>query len=60
MKREGLAFVETVKELLQRLLEYRSILNDESKDNRMSCTVNLLVGPGWISSVQTKVNQIFI
>ena len=43
MKREGLAFVETIKELLQRLLEYRSILNDESKDNRMSCTVNLLV-----------------
>ena len=44
MRREGLAFVDTIKELLQRLLEYRAILNDESKDNRMSCTVNLLVG----------------
>ena len=51
MKREGLAFVETIKELLQRLLEYRSILNDESKDNRMSCTVNLLV-----STCVTKCN----
>ena len=44
MRREGVAFVDTIKELLQRLLEYRAILNDESKDNRMSCTVNLLVG----------------
>ncbi len=43
MRVEGLKFVETVKELLHRLLEYRSILTDESKDNRMSCTVNLLV-----------------
>ena len=43
MRKEGLAFVETIKELLQRLLEYRSIITDESKENRMSCTVNLLV-----------------
>ena len=52
MRREGLAFVDTIKELLQRLLEYRAILNDESKDNRMSCTVNLLVGIMFLSILE--------
>uniref|UniRef100_A0A663FCC4 Dedicator of cytokinesis 2 n=1 Tax=Aquila chrysaetos chrysaetos TaxID=223781 RepID=A0A663FCC4_AQUCH len=28
--------------LLEKLLDYRTVMNDESKDNRMSCTVNLL------------------
>ena len=52
MRKEGLAFVETIKELLQRLLEYRSIITDESKENRMSCTVNLLVSMlGYFYSV---------
>uniref|UniRef100_A0A8C3LMS5 Dedicator of cytokinesis 2 n=1 Tax=Chrysolophus pictus TaxID=9089 RepID=A0A8C3LMS5_CHRPC len=35
-------FVSLVKGLLEKLLDYRTVMNDESKDNRMSCTVNLL------------------
>ncbi|XP_053150926.1 dedicator of cytokinesis protein 2 isoform X2 [Hemicordylus capensis] len=35
-------FVSLVKGLLEKLLDYRAMMNDESKDNRMSCTVNLL------------------
>uniref|UniRef100_A0A803TVA9 Dedicator of cytokinesis 2 n=1 Tax=Anolis carolinensis TaxID=28377 RepID=A0A803TVA9_ANOCA len=35
-------FVCLVKGLLEKLLDYRAVMNDESKDNRMSCTVNLL------------------
>uniref|UniRef100_A0A8D2Q4I0 Dedicator of cytokinesis 2 n=1 Tax=Varanus komodoensis TaxID=61221 RepID=A0A8D2Q4I0_VARKO len=35
-------FVNLVKGLLEKLLDYRAVMNDESKDNRMSCTVNLL------------------
>lgn len=37
-------FVNLVKGLLEKLLDYRGVMTDESKDNRMSCTVNLLVG----------------
>ena len=48
IREQGLQFVEVIKELLQRLLEYRAILNDENKENRMSCTVNLLVGIGGV------------
>uniref|UniRef100_A0A8C3ET96 Dedicator of cytokinesis 2 n=1 Tax=Corvus moneduloides TaxID=1196302 RepID=A0A8C3ET96_CORMO len=36
------SFVSLVKKLLERLLDYRAVMNDENKDNRMSCTVNLL------------------
>jgi len=36
-------FVKTVTRLMERLLEYRFIITDENKENRMSCTVNLLV-----------------
>uniref|UniRef100_F6XFM6 Dedicator of cytokinesis 2 n=1 Tax=Xenopus tropicalis TaxID=8364 RepID=F6XFM6_XENTR len=35
-------FVILIKGLLERLLDYRAVVTDESKDNRMSCTVNLL------------------
>uniref|UniRef100_A0A8C8S3U4 Dedicator of cytokinesis 2 n=1 Tax=Pelusios castaneus TaxID=367368 RepID=A0A8C8S3U4_9SAUR len=35
-------FVNLVKGLLEKLLDYRAVMSDESKDNRMSCTVNLL------------------
>ena len=52
IREQGLLFVEVIKQLLQRLLEYRAILNDENKENRMSCTVNLLVG---LCSGQTVV-----
>lgn len=43
MRKDGLALVETVTQLLQRLLEYRDVINEENKENQMSCTVNLLV-----------------
>ena len=39
---QGLKFVRTVTRLIERLLEYRSIITDENRENRMSCTVNLL------------------
>lgn len=42
-----------VKGLLEKLLDYRGVMTDESKDNRMSCTVNLLV-----SDYQVPVDQI--
>lgn len=43
MREQGLEFVDMIKELMQRLLEYRDVVHDENRENRMSCTVNLLV-----------------
>lgn len=40
---QGVQFVKMVTKLMERLLEYRNIIHDENKENRMSCTVNLLV-----------------
>lgn len=31
---------------MERLLDYRTIMHDENKENRMSCTVNVLVSGG--------------
>lgn len=42
LRYEGECFVTIVTRLLERLLEYRCIINDESKENRMACTVSLL------------------
>lgn len=42
-------FALLVSSLLENLLDYRTIMHDESKENRMSCTVNVLVGP-WDTS----------
>lgn len=42
MREQGLRLVRTVTRLMERLLEYRSIITDENRENRMSCTVNLL------------------
>lgn len=39
----GRRFVRTVGRLMERLLEYRSVIRDENSEYRMSCTVNLLV-----------------
>lgn len=39
----GEVFTVLVSSLLENLLDYRTIANDESEENRMSCTVNLLV-----------------
>lgn len=38
-------FVSLVTGLLERLLDYRAVRSDDSRNNKMSCTVNLLVSP---------------
>uniref|UniRef100_A0A8C2T3V7 Dedicator of cytokinesis protein 2-like n=1 Tax=Coturnix japonica TaxID=93934 RepID=A0A8C2T3V7_COTJA len=40
--RPGESFVALVTGLLERLLDYRAVMNDENKTYSMSCTVNLL------------------
>jgi dedicator of cytokinesis protein 1 len=42
LRHEGSVFVNMATKLMERLLEYRFLINDESKENRMSCTVSLL------------------
>jgi len=42
MREMGCAFVDTIKQLMQLLLEYRDVIKEENVDNRMSCTVSLL------------------
>ncbi|XP_056150508.1 dedicator of cytokinesis protein 2-like [Lampris incognitus] len=42
LKPEVEHFVTLVKGLLVRLLDYRTVRSDDSRNNRMSCTVNLL------------------
>ena len=43
-KEDGIRFVGLVTKLMERLLDYRTvILGDDNIDNRMSCTVNVLV-----------------
>uniref|UniRef100_A0A1B0CEY6 Dedicator of cytokinesis protein 1 n=1 Tax=Lutzomyia longipalpis TaxID=7200 RepID=A0A1B0CEY6_LUTLO len=39
---DGKKFVMIATKLMERLLEYRCIIHDESKENRMACTVSLL------------------
>ena len=42
--RVGVAFVDTVTQLLSRLLDYRTVTEtDDNINNKMSCTVNILV-----------------
>ncbi|KAJ8284749.1 hypothetical protein COCON_G00035990 [Conger conger] len=42
LAKNGENFVTLVVSLLERLLDYRTIMHDENKENRMSCTVNVL------------------
>ncbi|XP_008557534.1 dedicator of cytokinesis protein 1 isoform X3 [Microplitis demolitor] len=42
MHEQGLRFVNIVANLMERLLQYRDIINAESQEHRMMCTVNLL------------------
>uniref|UniRef100_A0A8C1XNK8 Dedicator of cytokinesis 1 n=1 Tax=Cyprinus carpio TaxID=7962 RepID=A0A8C1XNK8_CYPCA len=42
LAKTGETFVTLVVRLLERLLDYRTIMHDENKENRMSCTVNVL------------------
>ena len=47
----GVGFVSSVTRLLERLLDYRQVMDgDENRDKRMSCTVNLLVSP-WADTL---------
>jgi hypothetical protein len=47
-KESGTAFITSITRLLERLLDYRSVIQgDENRDKRMSCTVNLLVNGFW-------------
>uniref|UniRef100_A0A7N6FJM6 Dedicator of cytokinesis 1 n=1 Tax=Anabas testudineus TaxID=64144 RepID=A0A7N6FJM6_ANATE len=41
LAKTGENFVTLVVRLLERLLDYRTIMHDENKENRMSCTVNV-------------------
>ncbi|XP_066902048.1 dedicator of cytokinesis protein 3 isoform X2 [Halyomorpha halys] len=42
-KETGWVFISSVTKLLERLLDYRSVIHgDDNRDKRMSCTVNLL------------------
>ena len=47
----GVHFVDTIEELMQRLLEYRDVVHDEIRENKMSCTVNLLVSPSYEAKI---------
>uniref|UniRef100_A0A665WMQ9 Dedicator of cytokinesis 1 n=1 Tax=Echeneis naucrates TaxID=173247 RepID=A0A665WMQ9_ECHNA len=42
LAKTGENFVTLVVRLLERLLDYRTIMHDENKENRMSCTVNVV------------------
>ncbi|XP_037134483.1 dedicator of cytokinesis protein 1 [Syngnathus acus] len=42
LAKSGETFVTLVVRLLEHLLDYRTIMHDENKENRMSCTVNVL------------------
>ena len=42
LKTCGVQFVQMATKLIERLLEYRTLITDEHRDNRMSCTVNIL------------------
>lgn len=61
-KESGAAFISSVTRLLERLLDYRSVIQgDENRDKRMSCTVNLLVCKSitvFISCVNFEYNYL--
>ena len=43
VRQEANTFIELVKDLLLRLLEYRDVIDGENNDSKMSCIVGLLV-----------------
>ncbi|XP_019509731.1 PREDICTED: dedicator of cytokinesis protein 1 [Hipposideros armiger] len=61
LAKTGETFVKLVVRLMERLLDYRTIMHDENKENRMSCTVNVLVSEKFIDfptcAVSRKRNQ---
>lgn len=43
-QKHGKAFIGSITRLLERLLDYRNVMEgEENRDKRMSCTFNLLV-----------------
>lgn len=69
LAKTGENFVTLVVRLLERLLDYRTIMHDENKENRMSCTVNVLVRmasflsscihtPVWMSMYKTTLTVV--
>uniref|UniRef100_A0A7N8YIP8 Dedicator of cytokinesis 2 n=1 Tax=Mastacembelus armatus TaxID=205130 RepID=A0A7N8YIP8_9TELE len=53
-------FVSLVKGLLTRLLDYRTVMSDDSRNNRMSCTVNLLVCPTFFEMYLYKLRDLHL
>lgn len=48
-KEDGVRFVGLITKLMERLLDYRTVvLGDDNIDNRMSCTVNVLVSKSLV------------
>lgn len=66
LAKSGETFVKLVVRLMERLLDYRTIMHDENKENRMSCTVNVLVSRGvtclkWLlGSLSYTLNKGFV
>jgi len=55
LAKSGETFVKLVVRLMERLLDYRTIMHDENKENRMSCTVNVLVSRNLLPASRTSV-----
>lgn len=58
-KEDGIRFVGLVTKLMERLLDYRTVIvGDDNIDNRMSCTVNVLVSD--LRSMSSLLVQAFL
>ncbi|KAI1230092.1 Dedicator of cytokinesis protein 5, partial [Lamprotornis superbus] len=55
----GEVFALLVSSLLENLLDYRTIMHDESKENRMSCTVNVLRDTFCVCSQQELKEKLY-
>uniref|UniRef100_A0A8C0IUV5 Dedicator of cytokinesis 1 n=1 Tax=Chelonoidis abingdonii TaxID=106734 RepID=A0A8C0IUV5_CHEAB len=56
LAKTGETFVKLVVRLMERLLDYRTIMHDENKENRMSCTVNVLASPDGTFKNKPRLN----
>ncbi|CAK8675724.1 unnamed protein product [Clavelina lepadiformis] len=59
LRTTGIEFVNLIKKLLGRLLDYRDIIREENRDNRMSCTVNLLNFYKEINRIEMYVRYLY-
>ena len=60
LKHDGRSFVMMATKLMERLLEYRFLINDESKENRMACTVSLLQFYSEVNRKEMYIRYFFI